>query len=64
MSKSTMLMPNDIIYNIINCKLLTIENDSLKQHWWRLAFRPGALLFVLFYLKIHLKKGKKEIFLL
>ena len=39
------------IHNIKTRKLLKIEDDTFRSHWWRLAFRPGALIFVLFYLK-------------
>ncbi len=35
-------------YNIIHQKLIVIENEEFKLHWWRVAARPFAVLFVIF----------------
>ncbi|MDZ7332622.1 MAG: glycerol-3-phosphate acyltransferase [candidate division KSB1 bacterium] len=37
------------IYNIIHRKLLIIEDPIFRRHWWRVALRPLAIIFVLFY---------------
>ncbi|MFX1364496.1 MAG: glycerol-3-phosphate acyltransferase [Promethearchaeota archaeon] len=37
------------IYSIITLKLFNIEDESFKSHWWRVAIRPFALLFLVFY---------------
>ena len=37
------------IYSIFKLKLMNIEDESFKSHWWRVAIRPVALLFLLFY---------------
>ena len=38
------------IYNIVTRKLIQIGDETFRLHWWRVALRPGALAFVLFYL--------------
>jgi len=38
------------IYNIKAHKLLQIRDETLKFHWWRVALRPFAIIFVIFYL--------------
>jgi glycerol-3-phosphate acyltransferase PlsY len=37
------------LYNIMNQKLITIEDEEFKRHWWRLASRPFAVFFILFH---------------
>ncbi|MHA1723375.1 MAG: glycerol-3-phosphate acyltransferase [Promethearchaeota archaeon] len=37
------------IYNIIAQKLIIIENEEFKTHWWRTALRPFAVLFLVFH---------------
>ncbi len=37
------------IFNIIDRKMIIIEDESFKRHWWRVATRPFAILFVVFY---------------
>ncbi|MEJ2251540.1 MAG: glycerol-3-phosphate acyltransferase [Candidatus Lokiarchaeota archaeon] len=37
------------LYNIIHQKLITIENEEFKRHWWRTATRPLAVLFIIFH---------------
>ncbi len=37
------------IYNIIDRKLLVIEDLVFRKHWWRVAMRPLAIIFVIFY---------------
>lgn len=37
------------IYIIISLKLFKIEDERFKSSWWRVAIRPVALLFLLFY---------------
>ena len=37
------------VYNIINQKLITIEDEEFKTHLWRLIARPFAVLFIIFH---------------
>jgi len=37
------------LYNTISKKKMTIKDDNFKNHWWRTATRPFAILFILFY---------------
>ncbi|MFX1377309.1 MAG: glycerol-3-phosphate acyltransferase [Promethearchaeota archaeon] len=37
------------IYSIITLKLFKIDDESFKSNWWRVAIRPFALLFLIFY---------------
>jgi glycerol-3-phosphate acyltransferase PlsY len=37
------------IYNVFNRHLIKIENENFHTHWWRVATRPFALIFVIFY---------------
>ncbi|MFX1297498.1 MAG: glycerol-3-phosphate acyltransferase [Promethearchaeota archaeon] len=37
------------IYSVITLKMFKIEDEGFKSHWWRVAIRPVALLFLLFY---------------
>lgn len=37
------------IYSIITLKLFKIDDENFKSSWWRVAIRPVALLFLLFY---------------
>jgi glycerol-3-phosphate acyltransferase PlsY len=38
------------VYNIIDRKMMIIEDETFRLHWWRVATRPIAALFILFYL--------------
>ncbi len=38
------------IYNIVTRKLIVIKDTYFRTHWWRTAFRPGAVAFIIFYL--------------
>lgn len=37
------------LHIIITQKVFKIDDESFKAHWWRVAIRPVALLFLLFY---------------
>lgn len=37
------------LYNVVNRHLIKIENENFQAHWWRVAARPFAILFVVFY---------------
>jgi glycerol-3-phosphate acyltransferase PlsY len=37
------------LYNVVNRHLLKIEDENFQAHWWRVAARPFATLFVIFY---------------
>lgn len=37
-------------YDIIKGKVIKIEDEDFKAHWWRVATRPFAFLFILFYI--------------
>lgn len=36
-------------YNVFSRKSIKIDDESFKTHWWRVAIRPFAILFVVFY---------------
>ncbi|MFX1588808.1 MAG: glycerol-3-phosphate acyltransferase [Promethearchaeota archaeon] len=36
-------------YNVFSRKSIRIDDESFKVHWWRVAIRPFAILFVVFY---------------
>jgi glycerol-3-phosphate acyltransferase PlsY len=38
------------IYNTVTRKLIQIQDKTFREHWWRVALRPGAIAFILFYL--------------
>lgn len=38
------------IYNIIRRKLFKIKDETLKLHYWRVIFRPFAIIFIIYYL--------------
>lgn len=38
------------IYNIVVFKKIIIEDDTFKSHWWRVALRPFAIFFIVFYI--------------
>lgn len=38
------------LYNIIHRKLIVIKDENFKARWWRVATRPFAILFVIFYI--------------
>jgi len=38
------------VYNIVKRKLFKIKDKTLKLHYWRVVFRPFAVLFIIFYL--------------
>ncbi len=37
------------MYNIIIQKQIQIQDQSFRTHWWRVALRPVAVVFVIFY---------------
>ena len=37
-------------YDMIKQKVIKIENENFSAHWWRVAMRPFAFLFVFFYM--------------
>jgi len=37
-------------YDMIKGKVIKIEDETFKSHWWRVATRPFALLFIIFYI--------------
>ncbi|MEJ2627853.1 MAG: glycerol-3-phosphate acyltransferase [bacterium] len=37
------------IYNISEQKQIQIQDQSFRTHWWRVALRPVAVVFVIFY---------------
>jgi len=37
------------MYNIIIQKQIQIRDETFKSHWWRVALRPVAVVFVIFY---------------
>lgn len=37
------------MYNIIIQKQIQIQDETFKSHWWRVALRPVAVVFVIFY---------------
>jgi len=37
-------------YDMIKGKVIKIEDETFKAHWWRVAIRPFAILFVVFYI--------------
>ncbi|MFX1364495.1 MAG: glycerol-3-phosphate acyltransferase [Promethearchaeota archaeon] len=37
------------LYKIISEKKILIEDETFKSHWWRVAMRPFAIIFVIFY---------------
>ena len=37
------------VRNIIRWRLINIDGENFRRYWWRVAFRPGALAFVIFY---------------
>jgi len=38
------------LYDVIKGKVIKIEDESFKAHWWRVAMRPFAFLFIFFYM--------------
>ncbi|NHJ21547.1 MAG: hypothetical protein EAX91_11430 [Candidatus Lokiarchaeota archaeon] len=38
------------LYDTIKGKVIKIEDEDFKSHWWRVATRPFAFLFIFFYL--------------
>ncbi|MBY9008693.1 MAG: glycerol-3-phosphate acyltransferase [Candidatus Lokiarchaeota archaeon] len=38
------------LYDTIKGKLIKIEDENFKAHWWRVATRPFAFLFIFFYM--------------
>jgi glycerol-3-phosphate acyltransferase PlsY len=38
------------LYDTIKGKVIKIENENFKTHWWRVATRPFAFLFIIFYM--------------
>ncbi len=36
-------------YDMIKGKVIKIEEETFKAHWWRVAIRPFAILFIIFY---------------
>jgi len=38
------------LYDVIKGKVIKIEDETFKAHWWRVAMRPFAFLFVFFYM--------------
>jgi len=38
------------LYDTIKGKVIKIENENFKSHWWRVATRPFAFLFIFFYM--------------
>ncbi len=38
------------IYNIINRKLIAIDDEDFQARWWRVATRPFSFLFIIFFL--------------
>jgi len=39
------------LYNTVKRGLVKITDETLKRHWWRVAARPGALTFIVIYLR-------------
>jgi len=37
-------------YDMIKGKVIKIEDETFKSHWWRVAARPFAFLFIFFYI--------------
>ncbi len=37
------------LYKVISEKKIIIEDETFKAHWWRVAMRPFAIIFVIFY---------------
>ncbi len=37
------------IHNIVTRKLLVILDPTFRRHWWRVAMRPFAIVFVVYY---------------
>ncbi|MFX0073974.1 MAG: glycerol-3-phosphate acyltransferase [Candidatus Hermodarchaeota archaeon] len=38
------------LYDTIKGKVIKIEDENFKTHWWRVATRPFAFLFIFFYM--------------
>jgi glycerol-3-phosphate acyltransferase PlsY len=38
------------LYDTIKGKVIKIEDENFKRHWWRVATRPFAFLFIFFYM--------------
>ena len=38
------------LYDAIKGKVIKIEDEDFKRHWWRVATRPFAFLFIFFYI--------------
>ncbi len=38
------------LYDTIKGKVIKIEDETFKTHWWRVAMRPFAFLFIFFYI--------------
>jgi glycerol-3-phosphate acyltransferase PlsY len=38
------------LYDTIKGKVIKIEDENFKTHWWRVATRPFAFLFIFFYI--------------
>jgi glycerol-3-phosphate acyltransferase PlsY len=38
------------IINTVNFNLIRIEDETFRSHWWRIALRPCAIIFVVLYL--------------
>ena len=36
-------------YDMVKGKVIKIEDEVFKAHWWRVAIRPFAILFIIFY---------------
>ena len=36
-------------YDMVKGKVFKIEDETFKAHWWRVAMRPFAILFIIFY---------------
>ncbi|MFX1302617.1 MAG: glycerol-3-phosphate acyltransferase [Promethearchaeota archaeon] len=37
------------IFGIITDKVIQVQDESFKTHWWRVALRPFAFIFIIFY---------------
>ncbi len=46
------------IYNTVSQRLFQIKSETFKTYWWRVAFRPLAVIFAIFY---HFSSQKKTI---
>ncbi len=38
------------IFGIISEKAIQVQDENFKTHWWRVALRPFAFIFIIFYL--------------